>query len=248
MVTNAIDQIYLIMEQTKSIKRCIADNTRRFNTTLQAIDESHQKRRGEARKANEADDDADLAIVGQLSGAKMNSDLLATFVQFKILSRQLRPVLCSFRFIAFIWILLMVCMPLISRVNAHAMSDNMIGVCTSVALVVILWLDSCLVPICYIHSRGNDLCRALFSLAAHAHEIESRSKSMGIYNLHTLKLLEKELSHPDRLAQQFGVAVLGVQLTYANFLRIQFWLGLLLISTTTVRGHQDAGFDLVSFL
>ena len=173
--------------------------------------------------------------------AEMNSDLLSVVLHYKIFMAQLKVIQSSLGFNCLTATVLIFLMPIITRLHVPYLTGNAKVLGVLFGCMCTIMSDICLVPICQLHVKCLDLHKALWNLLAHTVEVsEQSSETYRIYDRHTLWMLQKELSHPDRLASQFVASAFGVLFNYPNLIRIHFWFSILILSIMTdVRSEQE---------
>lgn len=162
--------------------------------------------------------------------ASINSDLLLILMHYRIFTTQCRPARRTLDFIIFCCTGVMLSFPIIGRLHVpyiHVGNSRIMSILFS--LISIGTPDVSLVPVCHANSRSLGLCRSLWSLMATLEDIKEHPKFGCLLNEHSVWLLRKELSHPERLKSQFAFVTFGAEFTYAQLLRIHFWLGLVVL-------------------
>lgn len=178
--------------------------------------------------------------------ASINSDLLLILMHYRLFAAQLRPAQKSLGFWVLACVGIMVSFPIFGRLHVPYINDRMARfICIIICLVIIGSPDIALVPLCRMNSRCLDLCRSLWTLMATLVAMEDQPKFCHLLNRHSVLLLRKELSHPERLESQFAIATLGWAFTYAELLKLHFWLGLVvllfvseIVANTSSSTHQ----------
>lgn len=96
------------------------------------------------------------------------------------------------------------------------------------------WLESCILPICYLNSRIIDLFNGLFSIIAHTTRddfddstelINGRNKQkatfLDYYDQHLIESLRKESNFMNRIAtKQLSVTILGLAFSFSTYVRL----------------------------
>lgn len=166
---------------------------------------------------------------------KLNSNLMSCIIHLKIFtetfmrSKQLASVIL-FQATGTLFAL-----PLLARIHVpyvEAEGARLVVICICFAYIIIY--DCLLLPGCHIHSQSHRLYRALHNLQAHlvsSIDVSNNpTRRQPIYNEHLVCLLYKELKHPDTLTSQFCFSLGGIDSTYTSFIKIHFWMGLIVIS------------------
>lgn len=161
---------------------------------------------------------------------QMNAELLKALVHYKIFVAQIKPITRSFGAFALACLSLMIVSPINVRLHVPYLDRRIKVYAMLFGVLCASCVDLCVVPISLMHGRCLNLYKALSSLLAHAIEVGSHPLGDRVYDLHTIWLLRKELSHPDRLTNQFTIVVCGIRITYSNLLRVHFWVGLISLS------------------
>lgn len=161
---------------------------------------------------------------------QMNANLLEVLMLYKIFVAQVRPISRTIGAFGFACIVLMFSVPINTRLHSPYFDKNLKLYAMLFGLLLTSVADMALIPICYMYSECINIYRCLSSLMAHTVEITSHPMAGRIYDMHTVWLLRKELNHPERLTSQFTIHTLGINFTFANILRVHFWVGLISLS------------------
>lgn len=187
------------------------------------------------------------------ASVRMNVNLMRCLMQYKIFVVQLRLSQGSSSFAITITLILMTLVPVAGRYYASYMPISYRFLIAGSSLFFICICDVYFTCLCHLNSECLRLCRALSSLLAHTVQVSNMSstlsgqslvgvnKKKSSYDSHLVCLLRKELSHPERIADQFAPKALGFRITYTTYVRIHFWLGLLILSIVNVDSSGVGG-------
>lgn len=95
--------------------------------------------------------------------------------------------------------------------------------------IMVIFADLVFLPICWMESRSQSPIKSLWNLMATLVVIVDQVNYGRLVDEHSIWLLRKELSHPERMRSQFTISVLGIEFTYTELLKLHFWLGLLVL-------------------
>ena len=285
---SCLDQIVLVRKLNRLLTDCICLNNYQFYARGAAgrqppTDISHwlatAKRTSSWPLFNHCPGQTLEPDCQSIERTEMNTNLVLAVLHYKIFIRQLKPIQRPVGFVSFVAIVLLLLHPVLVRIHVPYMeSQNLQNNYYIVILIVAVFVNCLVGPLCYINSRCLNLYKSLFSLLAHTLDVEqsnefqsasfasSRSSSPSvsrttaaatttsqslhqplppacrpIYDPHTVWILRKELEHPDELILQFETKCLGLKMTYANLVRIYFWLGILVLSISVEPAQRWQG-------
>lgn len=174
-----------------------------------------------------------------LINKSINLCLMLTVLHYKIFVQQSKPLLDSVQDFAsgafFLALLpLIVLRLLMAYIDLRQKAFSII-----VSFFCLLAVDLAFVLINHFHARCLDIYRHLQSLMAHIIDMDQVVRlrtGREAYDRHLVWMLRRELSHPDRVTDQFAARLSGghVKLTYPNMMKYHFWWGFLAISIMVI--------------
>lgn len=159
-------------------------------------------------------------------------DLLTAVLQFRLFEAEFQLVKRSFSSLAFGFIFTIVSLPIIIHCHLAYIASEVRPIALGSSVAGVIPTLFILTPLCVHHKRCLDIYTCLWSLAAQlTHFLKTKPQESSCVSLHrVLTLLQRELSHPEHCSDKFSVYVLYSHLTYANLLRLSFWISLGLFS------------------
>lgn len=169
----------------------------------------------------------------------INLSLVHTLLHYKIFVTQLRPALDSLPMFVLISMFVIFAPLIVTRLLIAYLDRSRKAMSLMLCVLILVSIDITFVMINKLYVRCLDIYKRLQSLMAHAIAIDhSVRMQIGreVYDKHLIWLLRKELSDPDRLADQFATRMLmsNWKMTYANLIKYHFWWGVLAISTMMI--------------
>lgn len=243
-ILNCTDQGNLVSKLIEVIESCIYKNDRLFdeyfvNTNLTQTDPMNSHNRVPKF------DSIKFNLINQANQAKaiskMNSNMLYALVHYKIFVSQLKPTQSSFGFICTSSLFVAFAMPIIGRLHVPYVTAGAKILIIVISVITLVLADICIAPVCQLNVKCLRLYKTLWGLLAHAVNLANHSGGPArVYDKHTIRVLRKELNHPERLANQFSTIALGLSFTYSNLIRIHFWFGIIVLSIITdVRSDHE---------
>lgn len=166
---------------------------------------------------------------------KINLTLMQILIQYKIFVKQLRSILDTIQVYITIALILMFVPPVGTRIFIAYLNKQVLRLSILACVIVLISVDISLAIICWLHKRCLGFSQRLHSLMAHTVAMDRLIETQidrKAYDEHLIEMLHRELSHPDRLADQFSTRLLFGQtnITYESILRFHFWWGILVLS------------------
>lgn len=225
VLVNCLDQTKYVNKLEAKIRRCIRLNHENFSR-CQLLKSQKDSRKLLIPNL--------VSVQVERSYEQMNTNLLMTFLHFRVFVAQFKYYKNSFGFV-FGWALLLIfAFPLLGRLHLQYVDLEL----NLKFKLVVLFLSCtalscnnlCLIPACYTHSRCLKLYKALASLMAHVSYVIYEHEAERVYNRHTIWALRRELSYPKLLLAGFEPNSGGIKLTYESMLAIHFWFSIIVLS------------------
>ena len=228
-VFSCVDQTLLMIELRKNIQKCIAENTRLFYKSVKLS-------RQLLEKENNLNLEEKTLVWSRIdsSRSEMNRNLLLMLMQYKISVAQLSPLLTTFNSVSFGATIIMFLYPALGRVHSPYLpsgisDDSRLYLMLLSVILIVPGLIS-LLPICYMLARGTYLFKSLSSLLAHTTSVESQSCGENLYDRHTVSILRREVSYPDKLVGSSATMSGRFVINFSSLIPILFWDGLIIVS------------------
>lgn len=247
IMTSNMDHMSHMNKLIDLIRECKRKNISQVACILRLIKSNPTHR---TDHLNELCKEPKLSIANQwdlrYQAKQLNDNLLFVLVHYRISVSLSKSVNRTSAVCLFGGMSTMFLFPIVFLLHAPYVNDPLVRqtyghVCSGNALAIILLMS----PMCNLNTKSYAIYRAMSSLLAHSIESQSALGALNepdLYDNHLVGLLRKELDHPDRLARQFTIVILGIPVTYPNLLRIHFWFGLLMLAV--INGLSSGNGDL----
>lgn len=252
-----VDQVHLVSRLGCLIDNCIRHNTydllaflkcdRNYSSPTYFCDielRDHGSSEPDAESSNHPShsvktSDFDEAIYERVVQRSINRSLLNSILHYKIFVKQLRCQFSTIQIFSTMALIVTLAGPIMTRLLIAYLDRKRQTLSVLGCLIVLLFTDLALGMVCWLHGRCLCIYRHMQSLMAHTVEMDHIAEmriGRKAFDEHLIRMLYRELGHPDRLVDQFSTQILGGQInvTYPSLIKVHFWLGILFISIMVI--------------